>query len=54
MNVMRNSPMIKAHHTYHGCINTDTSGSVTGGKAGAVGCIITPFAFLKTYFPYRR
>jgi hypothetical protein len=33
-------------------INTDASGSVTGGTTGAVGCIITPFAFLKTHFPY--
>jgi hypothetical protein len=50
--VMRKSPMMRTHHTYHGAINTDASGSVTGGTTGAVGCIITPFAFLKTHFPY--
>jgi hypothetical protein len=43
MKVMRKSPMIRTHHTYHGARRTDGSGNVTaGGATGVVGCINYP------------
>jgi hypothetical protein len=54
MKVMRKSPIIRTHHTYHGAIRTDGSGNVTaGGTTACVGCINYPL-FLVVKKPFER